>query len=863
MIIDRPSDFEGMVPQNRIAFKFAANAMMVDILSNLIYKDKVLAVIRELSCNAYDAHIQAGNPKPFKVQVPTKLDPVFAVEDTGCGLSADKIGDIFWTYGSSTKTKTNDQIGAMGIGSKSPFAYTKSSFVVRSRFEGVETHYLCFINEEGTPDGAVTLTQDTDQPNGVRVEMGVRAEDIGAFHQRIVNFFKYWKVKPELIHGDDINWLPMKPILEGTGWHMEHNSTAGHQKQAKAVMGNVAYPISYSAIPNPSTAMTFVANNHFVIDFKLGDLAFAASREELSYDERTVQALEAGAQRVMKEFYTKLAKEAEVIEATPIDTVTRFQTYLRVVGRVYGHDVVNRSNMKNIVLKQGALELKYADLCQREGTVKFAGHSSLMLYNLNTARSSSNIRLAPAVEVILGKDETITDLATKAVTVKHRERTVAWFSPLTKAKKTLKGMAVSDFLADGWKAETSKFQLTLPVYDELSEHQKDVGRRLQFVLNDAGPRGSVGVRAYYQSYNRNDERLRTIFVDYDQKTAPADFGVAELQAIIKDTVYEGASFHKLTQLPGFVMPKAEPKADRPTVATAPRGWFEVRRVIFRATGEQAAARIANARGRFAMLAESPSESEYVKLDPSTLTTYYTLSAPGGMDKNLRTTLMSADFAFAFHAGAFDATEAVVKDAKGERQGIRFIVRNQDDVDALIKKGAVLKNVQELVDMIPKIDVSSVAAYLDLSEAIGDYNTTAYNLTNNNGVLSREVRKHLKNLPATSPIAEMIKMLNELESFFSKDQTRVALGALAPATGGAASKKMFHDLLKRYPLIGALSNRLGTSKDTYESLEAYILMEDARIAEKEAAAAAVAAAKAAAAAQQAVVAAVQTPVLATV
>lgn len=577
MIIDRPTDFEGMVPQTRIAFKIEANAMLVDILSNLIYKDKVLAVIRELSCNAYDAHISNKNPKPFSVQVPTKLEPVFAVEDEGCGLPADKIGDIFWTYGSSTKTKTNDQIGAMGIGSKSPFAYTKSSFVVRSRFDGVETHYLCFINENGTPDGAVTMTQDTTEPNGVRVEMGVRAEDISAFHQRIVSFFRYWKVKPTLINGDEINWAPMKPILEGTGWYMEHTSTAGHTKQAKAVMGHVAYPISLSAIPNPSADMRFVALNHFVIDFKLGELAFAASREELSYDERTVKALEAGAKRVMSEFYTKLASEAQVIEKTPIDTVTRFQTYLRVVNNVYGREVVDRSKLYGISLGT----LKGDKLTNSSTTIKFPGHSSLMLYDLATVRSSGNIRLSNGVEVILGRDDTVTDPLTKLVTTKHRTKTVPWFSPLTKAKKTPKGASVSDFLLEGWKAEESKITLTLPRYAEMSDWTADAGKRLQFVLNDAGPRGSIGVRSYYATYSREEERTRTIFVDYDQKTVPTDFGVAELQGIIKDTVFEGAAIRKLTELPGFVMPKAEPAAPRASTPSAPRGYFEVRRVVFR------------------------------------------------------------------------------------------------------------------------------------------------------------------------------------------------------------------------------------------------------------------------------------------
>lgn len=861
MKLHRDTDFEGVVPQERIAFKIAASGQLMDILSNLIYKDKVLAVIRELSCNAYDAHIAAKNPAPFLVQVPTKLDPVFAVEDFGVGLPHDKIGDIFWTYGSSTKTETNDQIGALGIGSKSPFAYTKSSFIVRSRFDGVETQYLCFINEKGTPDGSVMHSQPTTEPNGVRVELGVRAEDVQAFHNRIVSFFKYWKVKPKL-HGIDLNWLKTTPMMEGNGWWLEHSASDDFVKQAKAVMGNVAYPIAYSAIGNPSAALRFIASNAFIIDVPLGELAFAASREELSYDDRTVKALEAAAARVMKDFNRVLAEKAVHVEATPIETLTRFQTYTRVMTNMFGNQAQQAGFERVELVQADGKKFSGKVLQEQSHKVSTDKQSSLMMYNLTESRSG-NVRLSPAREITLTRMEDVigadkkpkVDANGKVEQVK-RTRQCQWFSPTVKPKKTIRGGQVSDFLADGWTHERTSIQLHLPTYGDLASWAKDAGQRLYFVLNDAGARGSIGARTYFAGYERERIRGRTVFVDFDQKVVPADFGEAEILELIKGTAFEGATIIKLTQLPNFVMPKAEPKVPRDKVATppAPRGYFEVRRVYFGASGENLTIKVGGARDYIKPLAEYQGLSEYVKLDPSTLKCFYTLSAPGGMDKNLRATLMSNKVAYAFHAGLLD--EHLDKPA-AEGGKLSFIVRNEDDIATLRKKGAVLTNVQELIDAIDKTDTSSVTKYMDMAEAINDYGSVLYNMVNH-GVLSSQARKKLEPL-LTKPtmLGEAMTMLTELETFFSKDKKRIALASLSdllPAPTSApkknAARMLSEQLGERYPLLSSMGVREQLSSRVAPSLAAYIMMEDDRAAQAAAAKKAAEAAAAEAAAKKA-------------
>ena len=48
------------------AFQIKTTAKAFDILSSGLYTDNILAIVRELSCNAYDAHVAAGTEdKPF------------------------------------------------------------------------------------------------------------------------------------------------------------------------------------------------------------------------------------------------------------------------------------------------------------------------------------------------------------------------------------------------------------------------------------------------------------------------------------------------------------------------------------------------------------------------------------------------------------------------------------------------------------------------------------------------------------------------------------------------------------------------------------------------------------------------------
>lgn len=270
------------------SFQIKASAKAFKILSDGLYSDKIRAVIRELSCNAYDAHVAAGNSDPFEVHLPNTLEPHFSVKDFGTGLSHDDVMNLYTTYFASTKTDSNDFIGALGLGSKSPFSYI-DQFTVKSRFNGNINEYVAFIDQNGAPAIALLSSSETNEPNGVEVSMPVNSGDFYTFAEKAKDVFKYFQQAPKIV-GANIEIVKPTYNMEGVGWKL-NSGQRSYYAQAGALMGNVRYPIESGSIKgiNYDIANVLKANVDFI--FNLGDLEVQPSREGLSYDDRTSKTL--------------------------------------------------------------------------------------------------------------------------------------------------------------------------------------------------------------------------------------------------------------------------------------------------------------------------------------------------------------------------------------------------------------------------------------------------------------------------------------------------------------------------------------------------------------------------------------------
>ena len=176
-------------------FTIQQSSKMFKLLSDSLYSDKVQAVIRELSTNAYDAHIASGNKNLFKVTLPTQANPNFVVRDYGTGLSREDMENLYTTYGASNKNNSNDFVGCLGLGSKSPFAYT-NSFSTTSYYSGKAYTYIAAMNQEGIPSLNLISVVETNEPNGLEISFAVKQCDFGEFTTKAKRIFHYFQMKP-------------------------------------------------------------------------------------------------------------------------------------------------------------------------------------------------------------------------------------------------------------------------------------------------------------------------------------------------------------------------------------------------------------------------------------------------------------------------------------------------------------------------------------------------------------------------------------------------------------------------------------------------------------------------------------------
>lgn len=279
------------------AFTIAASSKAFEVLSSNLYQDKILAVIREITCNAADAHAVAGKPlSDIQVTLPTMMVPYFAVRDFGSGLSQEDVLSLYTTYFRSTKDGDNSQIGGFGLGSKSPFAVA-DQFTVTSWHGGTKSTYVCY-KEGGLPRVNVAGTGPCAQHDtGIEVRVGAR--NYNDWDSKAKQFFRWWPVLPSIkgaagfacppVWKDGTTIVKAETEVDGVpDWALFPGTAMG----SKVFMGLVAYRLDLAAIPSmPNALRDIFAEQDVFLRFNVGDVAISPSRETLSYDPTTCASI--------------------------------------------------------------------------------------------------------------------------------------------------------------------------------------------------------------------------------------------------------------------------------------------------------------------------------------------------------------------------------------------------------------------------------------------------------------------------------------------------------------------------------------------------------------------------------------------
>lgn len=304
-------------------FSISADASMFDLLSKKLYSNPIQSVIRELVSNAIDANIAAGTKDPIQVHFPNNIDPTFFVRDTGIGMDAEKLKNVF-TYGGSDKRNTNEQIGGLGVGAKSPFSIT-DTFTVESTSGGIKRTAICFKGSDGCPRFKM-VGEEESSISGTKIYFNVSPDNFSNFVYESVPVFAFAQQMPDILNGKDkfLSAAGVKNIedfekirnlikndveLEGVNYYTWSDDRTDEEKLVGAFienvarrfsgiivdMGGVPYDVDISQVfDNDYDAVNLFKHcgDALILHMPIGSLNFQASREKLNYTEETKKKLQ-------------------------------------------------------------------------------------------------------------------------------------------------------------------------------------------------------------------------------------------------------------------------------------------------------------------------------------------------------------------------------------------------------------------------------------------------------------------------------------------------------------------------------------------------------------------------------------------
>lgn len=302
-VIEKSGQFE------ESKFSIEASSKAFFILSDGLYSNKILAVVRELSTNAYDSHVEAGKvDTAFDVHIPTQLDPTFSIRDYGTSMDHADCMQLYTTYFRSTRNNSNDAVGCLGLGSKAPFAYS-DSFTVEAYLNGIRRLYTAYKDESGNPVFSLMDESHTSEVNGIKVSINVSAYDVTRFQHEANKVYEYFKVKPNFT-GYKPTFRSIDKVLAGSNWYFDDNNSDN-----VIIMGQIAYPIDVRQL-TASSDNSHERHRKFIeyssglkIFVKIGDVDITPSRESLSYSRDTKNNILNIVENILEEISVKIEEQ--------------------------------------------------------------------------------------------------------------------------------------------------------------------------------------------------------------------------------------------------------------------------------------------------------------------------------------------------------------------------------------------------------------------------------------------------------------------------------------------------------------------------------------------------------------------------
>lgn len=328
----------GVQQQHKFKITDGSQAIIMDSLINL-YSDPIGSIVREITSNCIDANRERDLKLEGKIPMETEdttsfwstkqtvcieyiekntilgVDECIMFHDYGCGLSQERVQNVFTTFGASTKRDNNFEIGGFGLGAKSPLSYA-DTFYVSSRHNGTETYYMIYRNNDNVPHMDQVYQTSTDQQNGSTVIVPIKDHyDSRNFREAIntqLGFFEnlVFKNVTESI-GSIKNYYTSKmkehQVVEETDNYVLTNDG----RDAFLLVGRVVYPINWDLLKNLGESEYRASIG---VKFDIGVLDLVPSREEIRYTPKTVGLIETKLKELVKSFKDNIASEYQMTD---------------------------------------------------------------------------------------------------------------------------------------------------------------------------------------------------------------------------------------------------------------------------------------------------------------------------------------------------------------------------------------------------------------------------------------------------------------------------------------------------------------------------------------------------------------------
>ena len=282
---------------------------MFEMLSRNLYQKPIESIVREITSNCFDSHIEAGVDDPVVIKKAYEEEGTcISFIDVGVGLSPLRMMKIYMNYFSSTKRSDNALIGGFGLGSKSPLSYT-DYFYINTIYNGLKYEYI-FSRGEQQPE-LDSIHGYHDEPLEAKVYKKLKIETLdGTIYLPVVKRRTY--NNPIGIPTSERNGTEIKIVIDGYSdeekfrqalksqlcyfdnvyfqdWGIDneykiyeknlfrYRNKNQYSNEMHILFGKVAYPIDWEAIGLERIKVPIG------VKFEIGELIVTPNRESLRY----------------------------------------------------------------------------------------------------------------------------------------------------------------------------------------------------------------------------------------------------------------------------------------------------------------------------------------------------------------------------------------------------------------------------------------------------------------------------------------------------------------------------------------------------------------------------------------------------